>query len=53
LDGNSRDRVLNYLSQRRDDRVILMITHDSNVARRADRVLSIQDGRLFQHDGVV
>ena len=47
LDSASGDQVLSLLSELRDElnTTLILVTHDSEVAARADRVLSMKDGR--------
>jgi ABC-type lipoprotein export system ATPase subunit len=49
LDTESAERVLRVFEQLRRDRgvTILMVTHDAHVASAADRVISMQDGRIL------
>jgi len=49
LDTESAERVLRVFEQLRRDRgvTILMVTHDAHVAAAADRVISMQDGRIL------
>ena len=47
LDARSGDEILMLLRALADaGRTIVLVTHDTTVARRADRVLVIQDGRI-------
>ena len=47
LDSQSGDEILAILRKlHREGRTILMITHDSNVAEHADRILTLEDGRI-------
>ncbi len=50
LDRQSADQVMNLLQdlRQRYDLTILMASHDVEVARRADRVLTLRDGALGQ-----
>jgi predicted ABC-type transport system involved in lysophospholipase L1 biosynthesis ATPase subunit len=47
LDSASGDQVLSLLSDLRDElnTTLVLVTHDVEVAARADRVLSMKDGR--------
>ncbi|HIK81466.1 MAG TPA: ATP-binding cassette domain-containing protein, partial [Planctomycetes bacterium] len=47
LDSASGDQVLSLLSDLRDElnTTLILVTHDVEVAARADRVLSMKDGR--------
>jgi putative ABC transport system ATP-binding protein len=53
LDSESVERVLVLLEGLRRDLgiTILMVTHDEHVARRADRVVTIRDGRVASEEG--
>ena len=48
LDGESAARVLDLLTEvrARTGCTLLVVTHDPNVAARADRVLGVRDGRV-------
>jgi len=47
LDSHTSDSILELFARLREAGLtIVMITHDSNVAARADRAVSIRDGRL-------
>jgi putative ABC transport system ATP-binding protein len=50
LDTDTGDRVLDLLSvlPRERGAATLLVTHDARVARRADRVLALRDGRLAE-----
>jgi len=48
---NSREIVdLLKLSNRRYDQTLLVITHDENIALQADRIISIEDGRVTRDE---
>ena len=47
LDTRSGDQVLDLLERLNTDGItLLVVTHDPNVARRADRVITLVDGRI-------
>ena len=48
LDSNSGEKVMNLLLQLNKDfgQTVVMVTHDQNIAQRAQRVICIQDGKL-------
>ena len=49
LDTRSGDQVLALLDQlHRDGMTLVVVTHDPNVARRADRVLVLRDGEIVR-----
>jgi len=50
LDSASGDRVLEALEQMRRETgtTLVVVTHDSSVAARADRVLQLHDGQIVQ-----
>lgn len=48
LDSKSSDQLLNMFSEiNRDGQTILMVTHSTNAASRAKRVLFIKDGEVY------
>ncbi len=51
LDATTGEEVLNLLDEmsRQAGKTLLMVTHSLEVARRADRVLSMVDGQLVEH----
>ena len=47
LDAQTAELVLDQLGQLcRDGRTVLMVTHEREVSRRVDRVISLSDGRV-------
>jgi len=48
LDTESGEQVLDALQQMREETgtTLVLVTHDANVAARADRILHLQDGRI-------
>jgi putative ABC transport system ATP-binding protein len=53
LDSKTGREVLNMLEKlHAGGKTILLITHDSSVARRAKRVVNIMDGRIVSVEGV-
>ncbi len=53
LDSQSGKDVMALLaSLHAQGRTIILITHDENVARHAQRIIRIQDGRILSDDGV-
>jgi putative ABC transport system ATP-binding protein len=53
LDDHTGEAVLELLERltRRRGRTLVLVTHSREVAARADRVLSIEEGRLVPHHG--
>ena len=48
LDSRSGAAVLELLERmRREGLTLVVVTHDPNVARRADRVLTLRDGKIL------
>ncbi|MBD8836925.1 MULTISPECIES: ABC transporter ATP-binding protein [unclassified Paenibacillus] len=54
LDSKNSKEIVDLLtfSVRKYNQTLIMITHDLNVAQRADRVVNIKDGTLLQQTGV-
>ena len=52
LDKNNTVEVMRLLKKINSEQktTILLITHDSNVAEYADKVIRIEDGRIEQHE---
>jgi putative ABC transport system ATP-binding protein len=49
LDSNTADRILDLLDElHRSGQTLVVITHDGNVARRAQRTVTIRDGCLHE-----
>jgi putative ABC transport system ATP-binding protein len=48
LDSKSADEVLDLISDVRERRgiTVIMVTHDSTAATRADRIVRLRDGRV-------
>ncbi|MBT2286758.1 ABC transporter ATP-binding protein [Paenibacillus polymyxa] len=54
LDSQHSKEIVDLLtfSVKKYNQTLIMITHDLNIAQKADRVLSIKDGALWQQNGV-
>jgi putative ABC transport system ATP-binding protein len=52
LDSETGDAVLDLLKEQPRERgvALILVTHDTRVARHADRVLAMRDGKLVSHD---
>ena len=52
LDSKSSDEIVELLkiSNRKYDQTIIMITHNLEIAKTADRILTMEDGRLVRED---
>ncbi|MBI4393923.1 MAG: ABC transporter ATP-binding protein [Euryarchaeota archaeon] len=51
LDSQTGKEILDILEElRREGRTIVLVTHDREIARRADRVVSMLDGRIRGND---
>ena len=50
LDSNSGEEILRLLksSIKKYDQTLVLITHDSNIAAQADRIVTIKDGRISE-----
>jgi putative ABC transport system ATP-binding protein len=54
LDSTSTADVLDLFDElHREGRTIVLITHEHDVAARAERIIQIRDGRIWQPDGGV
>ena len=53
LDSDNANALLELFREmnRKEGQTIVMITHSSEAASRADRILHMKDGRLIDHDG--
>ena len=53
LDAKTGDEIMQLLDEmtRRAGRTLIMVTHSRQIAARADRVLTIQDGQLVEEGG--
>jgi putative ABC transport system ATP-binding protein len=53
LDSKSGATVMNILERlNKDGRTIILVTHDLNVARHADRIITINDGNIISDEKV-
>jgi putative ABC transport system ATP-binding protein len=53
LDSRTSEEIINLLAElNKQGRTIILITHDLQVARRAERTVSIRDGRLLEGEHV-
>jgi len=51
LDSSTEEDVLALIDQLNDEgRTIIMVTHDEHVARRADRIIHMKDGRIHREE---
>lgn len=50
LDSKSSKEIIDLLkvSNRRYNQTILLVTHDEKIAKQADRIITIKDGKVFQ-----
>ena len=53
LDAKTGDEIMHLLDEmtRRAGKTLIMVTHSRQIAARADRVLTIQDGQLVEEGG--
>ena len=50
LDSKSSKEIIELLkiSNKRYNQTILLVTHDEKIAKEADRIITIKDGKIFQ-----
>lgn len=50
LDSKSSEEIIELLkiSNRKYNQTILLVTHDEKIAKQADRIITIKDGKIFQ-----
>lgn len=50
LDSKSSEEIIELLkvSNRKYSQTILLVTHDEKIAKEADRIITIKDGKIFQ-----
>ncbi len=52
LDSASSEEILAILKElHKEGRTVIIITHDNDIARRADRIIKIRDGRIASDTG--
>jgi putative ABC transport system ATP-binding protein len=53
LDTNTSDEILSLFEDiHRDGRTIIVVTHAAEVAARASRRITLQDGQIVKDDGI-
>ena len=53
LDSKTSGELMDLLQKLNEEgQTIILITHDINVAKRANRIVRISDGRLYEGEGV-
>jgi putative ABC transport system ATP-binding protein len=54
LDSATGDQVMELLvaAARQEQAAVVLVTHDSRVARSADRIVSVHDGRVVEPENV-
>lgn len=52
LDSKNSQEIMELLkaSNRKYDQTLIVITHDENIALQADRVISIEDGKIVRDE---
>lgn len=52
LDSKNSEEILELLkySNKKYNQTLIMITHDLNIAKQADRMIKIQDGKIFSDE---
>ena len=54
LDSKNSSEILELLkySNKKYNQTLIMITHDLNIAREADRMIKIQDGKIYSDEKI-
>ncbi len=54
LDSKNSEEILELLkySNKKYHQTLIMITHDLNIAKQADRMIKIQDGKIFSDEKI-
>ena len=54
LDSKNSEEILELLkySNKKYNQTLIMITHDLNIAKQADRMIKIQDGKIFSDEKI-
>lgn len=54
LDSKNSSEILELLkySNKKYNQTLIMITHDLNIAKQADRMIKIQDGKIFSDEKI-
>lgn len=54
LDSKNSKEILELLkfSNKEYHQTLIMITHDANIAKEADRVIKIEDGKIFSDEKI-
>ena len=54
LDSRASREIMDLLkvSNRKYNQTVILITHDENIALEADRILTIEDGRIISNEKV-
>lgn len=54
LDSKNGKEILDLLkfSNKEFNQTLIMITHDSNVAKQADRIIKIEDGKIVSDEKI-
>lgn len=52
LDGKNSQEILELLklSNKKYNQILIVITHDEKIALQADRIISIEDGRIMKDE---
>ena len=54
LDSKNSEEIMNLLklSNKKYQQTLLVITHDENVALQADRILTLEDGKIVRDERI-
>lgn len=52
LDSKTSEEIINIMRElNKNGKTIILITHDLKVAQRADRIVAMEDGKLYEKEG--
>ena len=53
LDSDTHAAMLALVREAAKDKLLILVTHDMNVAEQADRIIQLEDGKIIRDSGVM